>query len=107
MINFNVPPYIGNELKYLQQAIDSHKICGDGMFTKKCSEWLEKRFKAKRVLLTTSGTSALDMAILLCKIQPGDEVILPSYTFSSTANAAVLAGAIRCCSTIYHRTKNR
>lgn len=93
MINFNVPPYIGSELKYLQQAIDSHKICGDGMFTKKCSEWLEKRFKAKRVLLTTSGTSALDMAILLCKIQPGDEVILPSYTFSSTANAAVLAGA--------------
>lgn len=93
MINFNVPPYIGSELKYLQQAIDSHKICGDGMFTKKCSEWLEKRFKAKKVLLTTSGTSALDMAILLCKIQPGDEVILPSYTFSSTANAAVLAGA--------------
>lgn len=93
MINFNVPPYVGNEKKYVGQAIDSHKICGDGMFTKKCSEWMEKRFNAKKILLTTSGSTALDMAAIMCNIQPGDEVILPSYTFSSTANAFVLAGA--------------
>ena len=93
MINFNVPPYVGNEKKYVEQAIDSHKICGDGTFTKKCSEWMEKRFKAKKILLTTSGSTALDMAAIMCDIQPGDEVILPSYTFSSTANAFVLAGA--------------
>ncbi|MEE0686748.1 MAG: dTDP-4-amino-4,6-dideoxygalactose transaminase [Lachnospiraceae bacterium] len=93
MINFNVPPYVGNEKKYVEQAIDSHKICGDGMFTKKCSEWMEKRFNAKKILLTTSGSTALDMAAIMCDIQPGDEVILPSYTFSSTANAFVLAGA--------------
>lgn len=93
MINFNVPPYYGNELDYVKQAIESHKICGDGQFTKKCNEWLEQRFKAKKVLLTTSGSSALDMAALLCGLKPGDEVILPSYTFSSTANSFVLAGA--------------
>ena len=93
MINFNVPPYVGTEKKYVEQAIDSHKICGDGMFTKKCSEWMEERFDAKKVLLTTSGSTALDMAALMCDINPGDEVILPSYTFSSTANSFVLAGA--------------
>lgn len=93
MINFNVPPYYGNELEYVKQAIESHKICGDGQFTKKCNEWMEKRFNAKKVLLTTSGSSALDMAALMCGIKPGDEVILPSFTFSSTANAFVLAGA--------------
>ena len=93
MIPFNVPPCVGDELDYVKQAIDSHKICGDGAFTKQCNAWLEERFHAQKVLLTTSGTTALDMAMLLCDIHPGDEVILPSYTFSSTATAAVLAGA--------------
>ena len=93
MIYFNIPPCTGDEMKYIQQAIASHKICGDGHFTKMCNEWLEDRFHAQKVLLTTSGTTALDMAMLLCDLQPGDEVILPSYTFSSTATAAVLAGA--------------
>ena len=93
MINFNVPPCTGNEIKYIEQAIASHKICGDGSFTKKCNAWFEQRFDAKKVLLTTSGSTALDMAALLCGLEPGDEVILPSFTFSSTANSFVLAGA--------------
>lgn len=93
MIDFNIPPYVGTELEYVKQAIAAHKICGDGEFTKRCNAWLEKRFSAQKVLLTTSGSTALDMAALLCGINPGDEVILPSYTFSSTANAFVLAGA--------------
>lgn len=93
MIPFNVPPCTGDELGYMQQAIASRKICGDGEFTKKCNAWMEQRFKAQKVLLTTSGTTALDMAALLCDLQPGDEVILPSFTFSSTATAFVLAGA--------------
>ena len=93
MINFNVPPCTGNEMKYIEQAIASHKICGDGSFTKKCNAWFEQRFDAKKVLLTTSGSTALDMAALLCGLEPGDEVILPSFTFSSTANSFVLAGA--------------
>lgn len=93
MISFNVPPYIGNELTYIKEAVDSYKICGDGQFTKKCNAWLEEKFNAQKALLTTSGSTALDMALLLCDLKPGDEVILPSYTFSSTANAPVLAGA--------------
>ena len=93
MIHFNVPPFVGTEFDYMKQAVDNHKICGDGSFTKKCDEWLENRFHAKKVMLTTSGSSALDMAALLCGINAGDEVILPSFTFSSTANAFVLAGA--------------
>ncbi len=93
MIDFNIPPFTGKELEYVKQAIDAHKICGDGQFTKKCNAWLEERFHAQKVLLTTSGSTALDMAAMLCDIKPGDEVILPSYTFSSTANAFVLAGA--------------
>lgn len=93
MVDFNVPPCVGNEIEYVKQAIESHKICGDGQFTKKCHQWMEDRFNAQKVLLTTSGTTALDMAMLLCDLQPGDEVILPSYTFSSTATSAVLAGA--------------
>ena len=93
MINFNLPPFTGKELTYVRQAIDAHKICGDGQFTKQCNAWLEERFHAQKVLLTTSGSTALDMAALLCGIRPGDEVILPSFTFSSTANAFVLAGA--------------
>ena len=93
MIHFNIPPFVGTELIYLNEAIEAHKICGDGQFTKKCNAWMEERFHAQKVLLTTSGTTALDMAMLLCDIHPGDEVILPSFTFSSTATAAVLAGA--------------
>ena len=93
MIPFNVPPCTGHELKYIAEAIDAHKICGDGAFTKKCNKWLEDRFGAHKVLLTTSGTTALDMASLLCELQPGDEVILPSFTFSSTANAFAIYGA--------------
>lgn len=93
MIPFNIPPCVGTEDKYIHEAISAHKICGDGQFTRKCNTWLESRFQAQKVLLTTSGTTALDMAALLCGIEPGDEVILPSYTFSSTATAFVLAGA--------------
>ena len=93
MIDFNIAPFTGKELEYVKQAVDNHKICGDGQFTKKCNAWLEERFHAQKVLLTTSGSTALDMAALLCDIKPGDEVILPSYTFSSTANAFVLVGA--------------
>lgn len=93
MIHFNVPPFVGTEFNYMKEAVENHKICGDGPFTKKCDEWIQKRFGTKRAMLTTSGSSALDMAALLCDINPGDEVILPSFTFSSTANAFVLAGA--------------
>ena len=94
MIPFNVPPYIGTEMKYVQEAVDAHKICGDGAFTKKCHAWIEERFNASKVLLTTSGTSALEMATILCGLKAGDEVILPSYTFSSTATAVVLTSAV-------------
>ena len=93
MIHFNIPPFVGNEINYMQEAINNHKICGDGPFTKKCNEWIENHFGTKKAMLTTSGSSALDMAAFLCGIHSGDEVILPSYTFSSTANAFVLAGA--------------
>ncbi len=93
MISFNQPPYVEEGIDFIKQAIDAHKICGDGLFTKKCSKWMEERFKAQKVLLTTSGTTALDMAMLLCEFQSGDEVILPSYTFSSTATSAILGGA--------------
>lgn len=93
MIPFNVPPVTGNEQKYLFQAISNHKICGDGEFTRKCNAWLENKFNAKKVLLTTSGTSALEMAALLCDVKTGDEVIMPSYTFCSTADAFVQRGA--------------
>lgn len=93
MINFNIPPFVGTELNYIKEAVDNKKICGDGEFTKRCNQWMEKRFGAQKVLLTTSGTSALEMAMLLCDLQEGDEVILPSYTFSSTATSVVLTGA--------------
>ena len=93
MILFNIPPHVGTEEKYISQAISNNKICGDGIFTRKCSEWMEQRFNAKKVLLTTSGTSALEMAALLCGIKPDDEVIMPSYTFCSTADAFVQRGA--------------
>lgn len=93
MINFNVPPYTGKETEYISQAIAMHKICGDGSFTKKCSEWIEKTAKTKKAMLTTSCTHATEMAALLIDIQPGDEVIMPAYTFVSTADAFVLRGA--------------
>jgi len=93
MISFNVPPFIGTELTYVKEAIDAHKICGDGQFTKKCHAFLEDRFGAQKALLTTSGTTALEMATLLCGLKKGDEVLVPSFTFSSTATAIVLTGA--------------
>lgn len=93
MIPFNIPCCVGAEEKYIAEAIATHKISGDGIFAMKCSKWLEDRFHAQKVLLTTSCTTALDMAVFLCDLQSGDEVILPSYTFPSTATAAVWAGA--------------
>ena len=93
MISFNVPPVVGNELKYIEQAIANHKICGDGEFTKKCSAWMEEKTGTAKALLTTSCTHATEMAALLADIQPGDEVIMPSFTFVSTADAFVLRGA--------------
>ena len=94
MIDFNIPPYVGKEIEYVRDAAEAnHKICGDGPYTKKCTEWLESRFNAQKVLLTTSGTSALEMAAILCDLKPGDEVILPSFTFSSTATAFQMMGA--------------
>ena len=93
MIDFNIPPFTGKELEYMQQAIKNKKICGDGAFTKKCSRWMEEKFQANHVLLTTSCTHALEMAAVLTQVKPGDEVILPSYTFVSTADAFVQRGA--------------
>lgn len=93
MIKFNVPPFIGDEITNIQKAIDSQKICGDGHFTKSCNIWMEEKFNANKVLLTTSCTHALEMAAILADIKPGDEVIMPSYTFVSTADAFVQRGA--------------
>ena len=93
MINFNVPPFTGKEIEYMKEAIDNQKICGDGPFTKKCSEWIEKKTGTAKCLLTTSCTHATELAALLADIKEGDEVILPSYTFVSTADAFVLRGA--------------
>ena len=93
MISFNVPPYVGKEKEYVADAIDKHKICGDGEYTKKCNQWLENKTGTSKALLTTSCTHATEMAALLCDIKPGDEVIMPSYTFVSTADAFVLRGA--------------
>lgn len=94
MIDFNIPPYVGTELKYVEEAVaKNHKICGDGPFTKKCNEWLEEKTGTKKALLTTSCTHATELAALLSDIKEGDEVIMPSYTFVSTADAFVLRGA--------------
>ncbi len=93
MIHFNIPPYSGKELEYIAETVKLRKLSGDGPFTKKCNEWIEQRTGAARALLTTSCTHALEMAALLCGIGPGDEVILPSYTFCSTADAFVQRGA--------------
>ncbi len=93
MISFNIAPFTGRETEYIKQAVEAQHICGDGQFTKQCSQFLEQRFGAQKALLTVSGTAALEMAAQLCQLEPGDEVILPSYTFSSTANAFVQVGA--------------
>lgn len=93
MIPFNKPPFVGNELNYIEEAVKIHKLCGDGMFTKKCNKCLEELSGTTKALLTTSCTHATEMAAILADIQPGDEVIMPSYTFVSTANAFVLRGA--------------
>ena len=94
MIPFNAPPVVGSELEYMQSAMASGKLCGDGGFTRRCQQWMEQHFGSKKVLLTPSCTASLEMAALLIDIQPGDEVIMPSYTFVSTANAFVLRGAV-------------
>ena len=93
MIRFNVPPFTGKEMDYIKKAVENQKICGDGDFTKKCNSWIEDRTGTAKALLVTSGSTALDMAAVLSEVGPGDEVILPSYTFVSTANAFVLRGA--------------
>lgn len=94
MINFNVPPFTGKEMDYIKEAVENQKICGDGQFTKKCNAWIEERTGTKKCLLTTSCTHATELAALLSEIEPGDEVIMPAYTFVSTADAFVLRGAV-------------
>lgn len=94
MINFNVPPFTGKELNYIQEAVKNQKICGDGEFTKKCSQWIEEKTGTAKCLLTTSCTHATEMAALLMDVKAGDEVIMPAYTFVSTADAFVLRGAV-------------
>ena len=94
MIKFNIPPRLENEEEYIRQALDSEKIAGDGQFTKKCQKFFEDKFGCPKVYLTTSGTTALEMACMLADIQPGDEVIMSSFTFSSTATAVVLFGGV-------------
>ena len=93
MIRFNVPPVAGKEMEYIKQAVESHHICGDGPFTKQCNKWIEETTGCKKALLTTSCTHALEMAAIMCDFQNGEEVILPSYTFSSTANCFIPTGA--------------
>lgn len=93
MIVFNVPPFTGKEMEYISQAVENQKICGDGEFTKKCNEWIERRTGTGKCLLTTSCTHGLELAALLSGVGPGDEVIMPAYTFVSTADAFVLRGA--------------
>lgn len=93
MIRFNVPPYTGKEMEYIKKTVEAMHICGDGEFTRKCSSFVEQQTGTSKCLLTTSCTHALEMAALLCNIQEGDEVIMPSYTFVSTADAFVLRGA--------------
>lgn len=93
MIPFNIPPYVGTEIEYIKEAVTNCKICGDGEFTHRCNEWIEKATGTEKALLTTSCTHALELAALLLEIKPGDEVIMPSFTFVSTADAFVLRGA--------------
>jgi dTDP-4-amino-4,6-dideoxygalactose transaminase len=92
-IPFNRPFIVGKELYYMAQAVQNGHLAGDGSFTRKCNTWIEQRFHAKKVLLTHSCTAALEMTALLARVGPGDEVIMPSFTFVSTANAFALRGA--------------
>jgi len=94
MICFNVPPFTGKEYEYIKQAVEAQKICGDGKFTKKCNQWFEEKTNTRKALLTTSCTHATELAALLADVKPGDEVIMPSFTFVSTADAFVLRGAV-------------
>lgn len=94
MLYFNVPPHVGRELDYIKEAVEKHKICGDGEFTKRCNAWFEQHTGTRKCLLTTSCTHATELAALLADIKPGDEVIMPAYTFVSTADAFVLRGAV-------------
>jgi dTDP-4-amino-4,6-dideoxygalactose transaminase len=94
VIDFNIPPFVGKEQQYIKEAIESNKkLCGDGLFTKKCNTWFEEKFNTPKALLTTSCTHAIEMVAILLDIKPGDEVIAPSFTFVSTVNAFVLRGA--------------
>lgn len=93
MIKFNIPPVVGDELKFLEDAISCGKICGDGKYTHMCNEWIQQKTCSEKVLLTTSCTHATELAALICNIREGDEIIMPSYTFVSTADAFVLRGA--------------
>lgn len=93
MIPFNIPPFTGKEMDYIRQAVENQKICGDGPYTKKCSEWIEQKTGTAKCLLTTSCTHATELAALLADVNEGDEVIMPAYTFVSTADAFVLRGA--------------
>ena len=104
--SFNKPPYVGEEIKYIEEAVKAQKICGDGQFTKKCNKWFEDKTGAAKVLLTTSCTHATELAALLLDIQPGDEVIMPAYTFVSTADAFVLRGATAVFVDINPKTMN-
>ena len=94
LVPFNKPTLQGSELKYIEEAIKFGHLSGDGHFTKKCSSLIKKLTGSKFCLLTHSCTAALEMAAILCNLKPGDEVIMPSYTFVSTANAVVLRGAV-------------
>ena len=94
MINFNVPPYVAKSMDYIRECVQNQKICGDGAYTKKCNAWIEERTGTSKCLLTTSCTHATEMAALLADVKEGDEVIMPSYTFVSTADAFVLRGAV-------------
>lgn len=93
MIKFNVPPFTGKELTYIKEAVEAGKICGDGNFTRRCNQWIENQTGCCKALLTTSCTHATEMAAILLNLKPGDEVIMPSYTFVSTADAFVMRGA--------------
>ena len=93
VIPFNKPAFLGKELEYIKNAVQNGMLCGDGEYTKRCSDWMKQRFDVNQVFLTTSCTHALEMSAYLADIQPGDEVIMPSYTFVSTADAFVLRGA--------------
>jgi dTDP-4-amino-4,6-dideoxygalactose transaminase len=93
MISFNTPPIVGTEANYIAQALSNQKLSGDGPFNRKCQQWMQDKFQSPLALLTPSCTASLEMAAILIDLQPGDEVIMPSYTFVSTANAFVLRGA--------------